>query len=275
MNAHDRLHAATALVRQGQSLPIVEPDSACCSACARPWGDTPDGAQGIVYQFNTSQAKQYLCVSCYTLKLGNREVFGIERMAGKSTTPVPAKMGMMTGCGAVVTADNVLHLAVNAGFMRKIEDGALARRGQVHEMPPLKLLLTLYEDGRLGEPSDGFVYVSNFGRKSLAVSASLALTTDLAELKQASDQGLSVVNLSGLLRVYDWLADHGLLDKATKPAFWRPIQQAARGRVDPDEIRKWLGRVPDGEQLLHVLPPDPYDRIGLDKMMTMIREAKA
>ncbi|MBO9471052.1 hypothetical protein J7355_13205 [Endozoicomonas sp. G2_2] len=273
MDAYSRFHAATTRLREVADLQSVTPETGACACCGRPWASVEDSALAIPYVYGSGFAKQYLCTTCYSPKIGSFDELGIGSRRGPNKIPVPVMLGMMTGCGAVITSSNQLFLAVNEGFRLRVEDGALAAKGRVYRTDPLSLLMALYSDGRLGDPKEGFVYISNFGRKSLVLMGALRMTTDLRELWDNSDTGASCTDLSALLDVARWARENDHVTQAQKSGFWQPITTAARGKLDQDALTRWLAKTPNARELVHRLPSDPHDRLGLHKKMEKILQA--
>lgn len=271
--AHARLHAATMMIRQDADMATVTPPSFACSACGRPWSEVEDPNQAAIYQYSSAQAKEYVCTACYTVRIPARHALGVERYSqGNPDNPVFAKLGMLPGSGGVLTAHNQLHLALPQGFIDKFKDGEIAAQGRLHRASSFDLLLSLLAEDGLGDMADGIVFVETWGRKADVLVANLTLTRSLSELWCCSESGAYCLDLESMIDSARWLVEQGWGDKADKPAFWKPIKDAAAGRRDDVALGKWAEKLgPDHAQdLLNRLPLDPYARTQLPRLMKLI-----
>lgn len=272
-SAHERLHACTGMIRAENRMKPTTPPTLACAVCGRRWDDVEDAQEAYAYQYSTNQAKEWTCSACYVMRVAAPETLGIERFArGKPDNPVYAKLGMLPGSGGLLTVDNELHLALPQGFIDKFQKYGLGRAGGLHRMSSLDLLLTLMAKRRLGAIEDGIVFIETFGRKADMLAANLQITRDLSELWCCSETGSYCLDLASMIESAYWLNDHGFADKATKPAFWKPIRDAAQGRRDDAALKKWTKGFGEHspQALLDRLPIDPYARTQLPRLMKAI-----
>lgn len=268
--AYERFHRATVQIRaerseQGWSAPPAR--SRACSICGRPWDQVEDPTQCGVYQYVDGLAREYECTTCHTVRVSAPDYLGIEMYRGKNKVPSGARLGMLPGCGGVITANDELFLALNRGFHTKLVGHALGRTGAIHQTTGLALLLELLATKRLGDIANGFVFVSVWGRKPDVLMGSLALTRSLSEVWCCSETGAECLDLDALIRTAKWLHGHGFASKATKPTFWKPVRLAAMGQHDAGALAKWAKGVPEPQELLNTLPIDPHTRIRLPSLM--------
>lgn len=272
-NAFERFHRATSQIRDEYAedkWQVPPAHSQACAACGRPWKNVEDPNLCGVYQYSTSMAREYECSTCHTARIASPEVLGIEMYRGKNKVPSGGRLGMLPGCGGVITTHDELHLALNDGFYKKFVDGGMGRAGMLHVERPMALLLRMYAKGQLGNLADGIVFVDLWGRKPDVLMANLRLTRSLSEVWCCSEAGAECLDLASVIAAAKWLDGHGLGEKSTKPAFWKPVRDAALGKPDPKALQKWAAGIPDAQALVNLLPIDPHARLRLPYLMAMI-----
>lgn len=262
------LHRATQALRQHADVTLVTPPTAACACCARPWQDVEDPGQAAEYKYGVNCAVEYVCTTCYTPRIGSEAMLGIERYSvGNRDNPVYAKLGMLPGSAGVITPSGALHLALPQALYDKFQSGLWAQRGQLHRLSGLGLLTHLLHQGELNQRAQGFVYVEQWGRKADALMQRFMASTSLQELWCNSESGATPLDLHAMLDTARRVIAMDLAHKADKPAFWRPITDAARGQRRDSAFESWLTQVPDPEALLTALPVNPHDRLRLTTMM--------
>lgn len=272
-NAYQRFYEATRLIReQDTETQWIAPASTShgCSSCGRLWREVEDPDTCGVYQYSSSVAPEYECTACHTVRIKAPEALGIEMYRGKNKVPNGGRLGMLPSCGGVIDPANRLHLALNGGFYRKFQDGDLCRMGRCHEERPFTLLLRLLAEGELAPLAEGLIYVSEWGRKPDRLMGNLCTTRSLSELWCCSEAGAVCIDLEALIATAKWLHTRELGTKATRPAFWKPIREAAQGNMDQEALQKWAGNLPDPQELLDTLPIDPHTRTQLPRLMADI-----
>lgn len=270
--AYQLFHEATREIRQrdGKDLKAHEPTTAGCACCGRSWEAVEDPGQAISYQYSSACAIEWLCTTCYTPRVGSPSMLGVERFAGGNPDkPVFGKLGMLPGSGGIITQDAVLHLALPQGFVDKFLAGGYGEQGRLHRSTPLALLARLLAEGQLRPGEGSFVYIEVWGRKADGLMRGLKASTSLLELWCNSENGGQPLDLEALLATTRLLLAMGLETKADKPAFWRPVLNAARGERDDDAFEAWAATIPDPQALMAALPLNPHSRL---KMVSVIRE---
>lgn len=271
--AYQRFYAATEAIRAHPAKPIerVEPQTPVCGTCNRSWEHVEEPGQSVLYQYDASMAPQWQCLTCATARIGSYDAFGIERKAGKSGATVAAKLSMMMGTAIVITPNNVLHYAPPKAMADRFKQGLYAQQGQMHSRPgqfPLLLLLAqLWDNDQLGDPAAGFVCIGGFNRKADVVMSALRASTDLREVWVHDNTGVQVVDFRGLVELRDRLRALDLIDKACRPAFWKPILDATKGQRNEKALAKWLETTPAARELLALLPEDPHARLNLHQQL--------
>lgn len=262
------LHSATQEFRERASLNVVEPPSAACACCQREWPHVEDPGQAVEYRYGSGYQTEYVCTTCYTPRIGS-DMLGIER---RTTTGVEvhAKLGMLPGSGGVITPSGELHLALPQGFIDKFEGGILNQRGQLHRTSSLGLLAHLLSTGQMKGLTEGFVFIETWGRKADALMRHWRGSYSLLEVWSLSEQGAMPVELSAMIRTATVMVDEGLDKEATRPPFWSPVTNAAKGLLNADALEKWMGRFKDPSRILSALPTDPHNRLSLPSYMREI-----
>ena len=259
-------HAATQAIRDQSDTPAPEPATGTCSCCSRDLDSVED--PGVAYTFKDTQSPEDAiseprCTTCHTLKLDAREVLGDERYArGNPNSPVPIRLGVLKGSGAVIGSDATIRFAMPPKNMEKYANGRFAQNGQLYNKRGPALLKQCVGEGLI-DPAEGFLYISDFGRQPVGLMQTIRITTDLAEVWANSDSGPSLFDLAAHLEVLDWAHEHDYEKEVCKATFWRPIQNAARGRHDAQAVQKWVDKVPEARDLLARLPPDPAQRLTI------------
>ncbi|WP_111748561.1 hypothetical protein [Salinisphaera orenii] len=273
---YQRFHAATAAFRDEPEWPTPATigGDQICGCCNRPFDTVEDPGLAIAYRYETAQVALPLCTTCYTPKHGSSRLLGIERAVGKTGRTVAGKLGMLINCGAIITPDNTLYLALSSGYASKFRAGTLVQRGQtITTQRPADLFWQLYARGELANLADGCVVIEPFGRKSLALMGALKATYSLNEVWINSSTPLRFEDRAALLAIADWARQHQQTDAVCTAPFWRPIRDAALGRVDRKRLEQWHAHTPGADDLLARLPPDPYTKTALHQAMQCVLAA--
>jgi len=229
-----------------------------CAVCLRPATQWLHPDEKVV--FTNYGTKESHCLACHSLYEGSEELFGIERLA--KGTPVPMKLGMATGCGALITpTKTVLYLN---GFIKKM--GAAKK-------PPFEMLEL---SGRPAHRSvienpptePEYLYIGNFGRKKAELVSNLALSSS-STLVICEESAQTIVPLASTRQLFE--ASDGL-----KPAqinsVKRVLRQLYTGATRPDDelLIGELTRIgEDTPQILEALkkmPSDPHERLNILQM---------
>lgn len=232
-------------------------DSDVCSVCERPSSDWKEPGNKVVFK-NYGIIETH-CVSCHSLFEGSIELFGVERLA--KGTPVPMKLGMATGCGALVTP-NGTELFLN-GFIKKM-GAAKNPPFPMRELSGIKAHQALI----LNPPSDQqFLYIGNFGRKKRDLVANLTLSTP-KRLVICEDSGRSVVSIP-VARDLIAASKASGMKAARKNAIKTLLRQYYTGRLSPHdakllaELKVISESEPELWQVLLRMPADPHERLNI------------
>lgn len=273
---HALLYRATQGFRDDANLEVVTPPTPACASCQRPWHEVEEPHQGVVYQYASPLAKEYVCSTCYTPRIGSGAMLGVERTAGRSGKPVYAKLGMMPGCGGVITPDGELHLSQPPKNLEKYADGWLGRHQRLHGGGSLALLLNLYAAQKLEGAHNGFVFIESWGNKADVLMASWRESTSLQEVWCLTEKGASPLDLAALIQTARVLHEQGLVAPAQGKGpghwrtFWRPVLNDASGQREPAKIEAWAANLPDPAGVLAALPADPHSRLRLPDVMRVL-----
>lgn len=276
-NAYSKLWGALRELRAHSCLEFEPPSGECCGFCGRSWHDVEDPGRAYPYRYgNTKSAPVlHLCTTCATVaRQPLTAELGYERRAGTSGSMVPAKLGMLSRCAGVVSADDVLYVGGAQGWWPKFAQGAWAKDGRFRVASPVQLLLDLHRSGQLGPIKDGIVFIEEFGRKTDVLMADLILTTDLREVWFNTDAGATrPVDLAALIHLAGVMKKAGHSKKSGSWAFWAPIINASRGRVDTSALARWLKASDPKSEIAEALPTDPHTRQRLPRILPSIMEA--
>lgn len=232
------------------------PDSTVCVVCCRPaeaWI-----VPGERVQFNSYGVMEDHCLACHSLFQPSFELFGTEsvRKGGKS---VAVKLGMATGCGALITPDDVT-LYLN-GYFDKMS---------IAEKPPFKMVrlsgVEAHQTVAANPPAfDQYLYIGNFGRKKLELVANLEFSTP-GELVICHDSEPLRIELDVLNALNAASKD---LKQSKKNAIKKALRAMYTGTVPvtDDALLKTLTRFandhPELWSALHKMPANPHERLDL------------
>lgn len=270
---HELFYLATQGFRDDVNLEVMTPPTPGCASCQRRWEDVEQPNQGVIYQYAATLAKEYVCTTCYTPRIGSNAMLGIERTAGRSGKPVYAKLGMMPGCGGVITPNAELHLSQPPKNLEKYGAGWLGQNQRLHGGGSLALLLNLYAAGKLEEAHNGFVFIESWGNKADVLMANWRGSASLQEVWCLTEKGASPLDLAALIKTARVLHEQGMIAPAKQKGpgywrtFWRPILSDAIGRRDAAQLQAWANNLPDPVPVLEALPTDPHSRLRLPDVM--------
>lgn len=229
-----------------------------CAVCNRASEQWLTPSEKVV--FTSYGLKEDHCLACHSLYEGSINLFGVEREA--RGTPVPMKLGMATGCGALVTPRQTT-LFLN-GFIKKMR---LAPR------PPFPMVELSGKASHLrlidNPPSDSeYLYIGNFGRKKKDLVGNLRLSNQrtLYICEESTCTEIDIAALKGLCEA------SVNLPKATVTATRKALQDIYTGRADPDNERvakvleKAASEAPAIISAVRALPADPHQTLNLLKM---------
>ena len=232
-----------------------------CAVCER--GSDQWLYPGEKVSFVNYGATEVHCVSCHSLYEGSIELFGVERMAGGST-PVPMKLGMATGCGALVTPESTT-LFLN-GFIKKM--------GQAKN-PPFKMVELSGQKAHktvLTDPPTNkqYLYIGNFGRKKRDLVQNLKLS-DSGNLVICEESEQIVVNLQAARSLLLATEQTGL-KVPRKNAIKTVLRKFYTGLLTPqdDSLLTELDNIAKQEPMvweaLKTMPADPHERLNILKI---------
>lgn len=267
--AYQRLFEATHELRATAKFRVSDPTTPGCAWCARPWEAVEEPGRAVRYQYESGMAINWVCTTCITPRLGSFEYFGTERMVGNTGKPAAGKLNMMSKTGAVVTTDNTLYVAsMNAEKLARYQDGWLARQGRLLHTTPLELLLSLHADGRLGDISEGIVFIGAFIRQADRTMAALTASRDLSEIwTNTPGTPATTLDLAAAFAVRDWVHRYGHEKIATTQTLWKHILDATSKPVEAEATRPWVEKIKGAKELVKLLPGDPRERRALPGLL--------
>lgn len=247
---------AGAVLRPYMTVELARPTDTC-AVCLRSADRWLVPTQKVC--FNNYGTVEDHCLSCHSLYEGSTELFGVERLAGK--TPVPMKLGMATGCGALITPRETT-LFLN-GFIKKL--GAAARPPfAMKELSGQKAHRAIIQS----PPSDEqFLYIGNFGRKKPELVASLELS-DPERLVICEANGSLRVSISAAQALINADQETGITT-SRKNEIKSVLRRYYTGLLKPkedtllDALRQISVKEPAIWKALKNMPADPHDRLNL------------
>ena len=246
------------VLRPYMELSVTTPGDVC-GVCQRPNDEWlyPDEKVDFINYGNTESH----CVACHSLYEGSVELFGVERMAGAGT-PVPMKLGMATGCGALITPESVT-LYLN-GFIKKM--GAASK-------PPFPMVELSGNEAHktiIANPPvcPEYLYIGNFGRKKADLVSNLALSspTTLIICEESGQTVIATEVVRQLVHASESLKTAEIND------IKRLLRQLYTGTIKPDDpaflnqLTQIATHTPDVFDALKKMPADPHHRLDILKL---------
>jgi len=230
-----------------------------CGVCNRPntqWLDPSIKVSFIQYGL-----KEAHCLSCHSLFEGSFELFGVERVA-RGGSPVPMKLGMASGCGALITSSETV-LFLN-GFIDKMEKAPT---------PPFEMRamfgLTAYKHIIRNLPKDSeFLFIGNFGRKKQGLVSNLRLSTQ-ERLSICEDSQRLDVPIKLIRQV---ISDGERLPEARKNKFKAILRGVYTGQIGlhDEKLKKEIDSLradyPEALKAMKSLPADPHACLNILKL---------
>lgn len=230
-----------------------------CHICQRPIDQWAEPDEKVLFS-NYGNLENH-CLPCHSLFEGSEELFGVERRSA-SGTAIPMKLGMATGCGALITPEKTT-LYLN-GFIDKMKQAP---------KPPFEMVKlsgqSAHKSVVQNPPAREFLYIGNFGRKKADLVANMALS-GYDTLVICEESGQITLPLS---------ASQAIINAAetVKPSFLKQIKSTLRqlytGALEPadDRLTETLVRLRDQEpklwEALQSLPADPHQRLNILKLI--------
>jgi hypothetical protein len=229
-----------------------------CSVCGRSQPEWGYPTEKVVFtQYGVTEVH---CVACHSLYEGSSELFGIERIARGS--PVPMKLGMAVGCGALVTPQGTT-LYLNA-FIKKMEKAA---------KPPFPMVELTGKAAHLSiidnpPECDQFLYIGNFGRKKRDLVKNLRVSNrdTLFICEESSCTEIPIKCLVDLRKASEGVSES--LITSVK----RTLKDVFTGQSTPDNekvianLTKVADEAPSLVAAIRALPADPHQSIQILRM---------
>lgn len=260
MNGYQILYQATNAVREDESFPASVPASGTCTSCLRSFDHVEDPGKGYAFTASYPGSPEHIiCTTCASFRAPAPSALGVSRYV--RSTPVYATLSVNNGCVLLASPDKsgkaVLHVGTKVGNKERYEKGGIAEAGRLHYEDAWPLLVRLLREGAIAPP---FVFIAETGKKAMDL-AGVKVTEDLREVwvnaTGAQPYPVDLLAIQALAHACD---EQGLTEAATKPAFWKPIRDHAKGMSVMKQLEKWSAKVPDPAGLLTHLPDDPHAR---------------
>ncbi len=178
-----------------------------CTCCGRPSAEWLEPSKKTVGSYS-GQVETH-CLSCQGLYHGSFEKIGHEGFRG--TSPVAMKLGMLKGCGLLLTTDGSVLYAPGKYF-QKFKDAKNSIFDEIVDLGGKRVILDVL--GRKPEPP--FLFILNFGVKK----------ADLVQNLKVSESSQSVLVCSDAERI-------------EIPMAFKDFQQALV-KAEPKDGKAWL-----------------------------------
>lgn len=235
-------------------MKVVEAsDEDTCSVCQRPSIQWHTPSEKVVFvAYGNSEVH---CTACHSLFQGSIELFGVERLA--KGTPVPMKLGMAVGCGALITPGRTI-LYLN-GFIEKMSKA---------DQPPFEMVAMSGKSAHQAVIADPpavpeYLYIGNFGRRKDKLVSSMQLSTP-ERLSICEDGQRIDVPLSAMKALI-----HAGVDLTTtkKNTIRRSLRNLYTGQTRPSELAEEFKAIgaesPELWSAIKGLPQDPHEALRI------------
>lgn len=235
-------------------------DNVSCYCCSRPSGSWL--CKSVKYRVDNYLKFQVpVCAACNALFHGSFEQLGAER--GTQEDPTAAgKLGMLVGCGLIVTPTESILLA-NPGWYKRLNwaTSPLCRIENISGKEADTFAETYVRSANTKQFP--LLYITNLGRRKLELINSLAFTMTSDVLVCCAADSTTRLNLKLIDRMRGMLKE----DKPTWDKLKKFIEASCRGFIRPDdkELRHFLIKSPSALSIAKVLPVDPHEKLSLLK----------
>ncbi|WP_415912238.1 hypothetical protein [Neptuniibacter sp. QD37_11] len=233
---------------------IEEVDEGFCPNCQRPAAEWLEPNKTV--RFKQYGVTSTHCTACHTLYVGDINKTGIESYRGAKKIPSPVKLGMLTGCGALVT-DTSFKLFLNNGYYNKVVEAA---------EPPFEFenlsAKALRNHIVNNLPTDRYLFIDDFGRKKRSLVQNLKMSQGENVLQVCGESHQYAVNRKAYLAL-------SLLKSELKPSTYKKFDQLmakyCRGTIAPsdEQFQSFLAEHEACRVAALSLPVNPHERLSL------------
>lgn len=225
-----------------------------CTICHRDqedWYEPDVAADWKVYKNQETH-----CSACHSLFVGAVDKLGVERIAGKKIVPV--KLGMLTGCGMLVTPDKTT-LYLNS-FIKKMD--VPKKPWPLVELTGTRLITHIISEL---PANDQYLFINNFGRQKDKLVSHLSLSNkDTLYICGVDSQ--EVVNIPSYERIRRVFLQ--LPKKAEKN--WKGLMRLLiYGHITPlnEKLVDLWTTYPELRDATNAMPTDPFHRLTIIKTL--------
>ncbi|WP_419834087.1 hypothetical protein [Endozoicomonas atrinae] len=200
-----------------------------------------------------------ICAPCNALFHGSYQFLGIEK--GTEEKPVaPGKLGMLVGCGLIVTQTKAI-LLTNPGWDKRLRAAKrpLFTMVQVSGKSAAEYAITTIRS--LPDAAFPLLYISDIGRKKaeLIQHMEYSLSRDLI-YSCSSDPAIKMD-----MQLIDTMRALATSNKSGWKKLERFIFNACHGRIAPNDagLREFLLGWPEALAFAQKLPADPHEKLKL------------
>ncbi|GAA4648619.1 hypothetical protein GCM10023116_08880 [Kistimonas scapharcae] len=200
-----------------------------------------------------------ICAPCNALFHGSYRYLGIEK--GTIAKPAtPGKLGMLVGCGMIVTQRQSI-LLTNPGWHSRLSAASEPIFQTVQESGKSAMEFVLQYTRELDEDAFPLLYVSDLGRKKTELVENLQLTYHWDELYACTANQTHRINLILL----DQIRALSKTDKTACKKLVKLVRGSCLGHIPPNapEITAFLTSHPEALNIARKLPCDPHEKLHL------------
>ena len=226
-----------------------------CADCGVESSQWPEPQVGV--SFNKYGTDVAHCTACHALYQGSFDLFGIEGY--RSKTPVAGKLGMMTGVGALVSAENTtLFLNATGAKIDKAANPPPFERKRFFGWQAHHHVLC-------NPPQEPYLYIGDFGKKTDQLIANMTMS-DTKTLVICSDSRQNRLPIEFTHRLIDATSE---LDKTSLNKLKTHLRLQLQGLEAPDnekalkDFEKAAEQSPDLFPTLRQMPADPHRALAI------------
>ena len=214
------------------------------------------------------QVEVPICAPCNALFHGSYKYMGIEKGPLEPTASdkgrTPGKLGMLVGCGLIVSQTHRM-LLTNPGWDKRLRLATLPLF-DMHQVSGKGALEFALERIIAFTPDEfPLLYIADIGRKKAELVANLKLTRSKAQIRVCSGDSVFRINtdLLHLIRTMQQQDKRG----------WKKLEQfifsSCYGRILPNDegLHTFLSANPEALAIARSLPADPHEKLQLLKVL--------
>lgn len=233
-----------------------------CYCCGRPSGQWAEPYY-LLRIDNYIKLDVPICAPCNALFHGSYQYLGLEK--GTPEKPTAAgKLGMLVGCGLVVTQQQKL-LLTNPGWDKRLRAAVtpIFELQQVSGKSALDFALNFILE--LDQDAFPLLYISDLGRKKAELVSNLTLTHHKEQIYVCSADATYRLNTRLLHAIRTMQAE----DKSSWKKLEGFIAKGCQGLIAPNDpgLHEFLTANPEALAIARHLPADPHEKLQLMRVV--------